>query len=197
MHAVRGDAVRLTRSELFSVFFKAGWAFGGGLGILAVLEDELVTRRSAVTREEFLATYAIGRVVPSGTMTALAVAYGYRFGGIAGTIIALAGLVLPATVLTILLTIAYGYLRDSAVFELLPVTIMPAALALIVVAALRLGKDVFRPSRELVLACAAFGLSLLLRLNPALVLLAGGVLGAFVFRDGESGENDAARRAGE
>ena len=174
---------RVTRGELFSIFFKAGLAFGGGLGILAVLEEELVDKRRAVTKEEFLTIYGMGRIVPSGTMTALAVAYGYKFGGMWGTVIALTALVLPAFVLTVALTIAYRYLRDSRLFQLLPVTIMPAALALIVAAALKLGKDVFRPSRELVLAGAAFALALFLRLNPALLLLAGGVIGALFLRD--------------
>ena len=31
------------------IFLRAGLAFGGGLGILAVLEDELVTKRQALT----------------------------------------------------------------------------------------------------------------------------------------------------
>jgi chromate transporter len=176
-------AAPLTRKDLFSIFFKAGWAFGGGLGILAVLEDELVTRRGAVTREDFLSTYAIARIVPSGTMTALAVAYGYRFAGMPGTVLALVGLSLPAFVLTVALTIGYRYVRDSPAFDLLPVTIMPAALALIVVAALRLGKDVFRPSRELVLACAGFALALFAGMNAAVLLLAGGLIGVFIFRD--------------
>jgi chromate transport protein ChrA len=39
--------------DLFVIFLKAGLAFGGGLGILAVLEGELVTKRKALTREEF------------------------------------------------------------------------------------------------------------------------------------------------
>ncbi|HEV7844511.1 MAG TPA: chromate transporter, partial [Pyrinomonadaceae bacterium] len=150
------SAARLTRFELFLIFLKAGLAFGGGLGILAVLEDELVSRRCVVSREEFLTIYGIGRIVPSGTMTALAVAYGYKFGGMLGTIIALSALALPAFVLTVALTIAYHYLKDSRLFGLLPVTIMPAALALIVVAALKLGKDIFRPSIELVIAGVAF-----------------------------------------
>ena len=181
----RDGTARLTRGELFSIFFKAGLAFGGGLGILAVLEDQLVSKRAAVSRKEFLTIYGIGRVVPSGTMTALAIAYGYKFGGMFGTVIALAALALPAFVLTIILTVAYHYLRNSRLFDLIPVTIMPAALALIVVAALKLGKDVFRPSRELVVAGAAFALALFLRLNPALLLLAGGVLGAFALRNVE------------
>ena len=177
-----GGTARVTRSDLFLIFLKAGLAFGGGLGILGALEDELVERRGAVTRKEFLTIYGIGRIVPSGTMTALAVAYGYKFGGLPGTVIALAALSLPAFVLTIALTIAYHYLRNSRLFDLLPVTIMPAALALIAVAALKLGKDVFHPSRELIMAGGAFALAFFLRLNPALILLAGGVLGAFALQ---------------
>src|SRR6059058_4676674 len=77
-----GDHItRLTRGELFYIFLKTGLAFGGGLGILAVLEEELVDKRRAVTKEEFLTIYGMGRIVPSGTMTALAVAYGYKFAG--------------------------------------------------------------------------------------------------------------------
>ena len=193
----RGEhTTRVTRGELFSIFLKAGLAFGGGLGILAVLEDELVDKRRAVTKEEFLTIYGIGRIVPSGTMTALAVAYGYKFGGLSGTVIALTALSLPVFVLTIALTIAYHYLRNSRVFDLLPVTIMPAALALIVVAALRLGKDVFRPSRELIIAGVAFVLALFLRLNPALILLAGGALGAFILQKVQA-ENETKKKGSE
>jgi chromate transporter len=177
---------RVTRRELFGIFLKAGLAFGGGLGILAVLEQELVTRRQAVDREEFLRLYGLGRVVPSGTMTALAVAYGYRFAGLLGTVITLAALVLPALVLTVALTAAYGLLRQQRwLLELLPVTILPAALAFIVVAGVRLGRDVFRPSRELLLAAAAFLAAAVLRLSPVLLLLAGGVAGTVLFRPKE------------
>jgi chromate transporter len=173
-----GPAGPITRRALFGIFLKAGLAFGGGLGILAVLERELVTRRQAVDREEFLRLYGLGRVVPSGTMTALAVAYGYRFAGLVGTVIALCGLVLPALVLTVALTAAYGVVRRQGwLLDLLPVTLLPAALAFIVVAALRLGRDVFRPSRELLLAGGAFLGAAVLHLNPVVLLLAGGVAG--------------------
>jgi chromate transporter len=173
----------ISRRTLFRIFLKAGLAFGGGLGILAVLEQELITRRRAVDREEFLRLYGLGRIVPSGTMTALAVAYGYRFAGLPGTVISLTALVLPALVLTVALTAAYGLLhRQAWLSELLPVTILPAALAFIVVAGLRLGRDVFRPSRELLLAAAAFAGAAVLHLSPVLLLLAGGVAGTVLFR---------------
>src|SRR5262249_22036395 len=101
--------------DLFVIFFKSGCAFGGGAGILAALDRELVDRRGAVSREDLLATYTLGRVVPSGTMTAVAIAYGHRFAGFPGTLAALAGLLLPGVSLTLLLIIGYAALGDSPV----------------------------------------------------------------------------------
>jgi len=62
------------------------------------------------------------------------------------------------------------------------------------VAALKLGKDVFRPSRELIIAGAAFALAFFLRLNPALILLGGGLLGAVALRSVEG--EDAIKKKG-
>lgn len=173
---------RVALQELFRVFLKAGLAFGGGLGILAVLEEELVTRRAAISREDFLTYYGIGRIVPSGTMTALAVAYGYRLGGVWGTVIALTAMVIPAFVITVLLTILYQVFRNTDFLAWLEVSVLPAALAMILAAAVKLGKDVFRPSLELLLAAAAFAAVFFFDLNPALVLVGGGLLGILMFR---------------
>lgn len=175
------DTRTLKIGELFTIFLKAGFAFGGGLGILSVLENELVTRRKLVTPDEFLTYYGIGRVVPSGTMTALAVAYGYRFGGWLGTVVALTALVLPTFVITILLTIAYQYLKGSELLTLLPATLLPAALALIVAAAISLGKNVFKPSLDLIVAALALTGALFLNISPSILLVAGGIFGMLVF----------------
>jgi chromate transporter len=174
--------VKVSSRDLFWIFFKGGMAFGGGLGILAVLEDELVTRRNVVSREDFLTYYGISRIVPSGSMTALAVAYGYRLGGFRGTVIALTAMVIPALVITILLTMLYDVFRDADMLPWLEASVLPAALALILAAAIKLGKDVFRPSIEFVLAAAAFAAVFFLKWNPALVLVGGGLLGILIFR---------------
>jgi len=167
--------------DLFWVFLKAGLAFGGGLGILAVLEEELVNRHAAISREDFLAYYGIGRIVPSGTMTALAVAYGYRLGGVWGTVLALTAMVIPAFVITVLLTILYQVFRNTDFFAWLEVSVLPAALAMILAAALKLGQDVFRPSLEFLLAAGAFTAVFFFDLNPALILIGGGLLGILMF----------------
>ena len=166
--------------DLFMIFAKAGLAFGGGLGILAVLEDELVTKRGALSRDDLLATYALGRVVPSGAMTALAAALGYRFGGAIGSVVALGGLVLPAVILTVALSAAYVSLDSTALLDALPVTIAPVALAFVVAAAIRLGKGAGRAPFEALLGAGAFVATFGFGLDPALVLAAGGIIGMVV-----------------
>lgn len=173
---------RLKSREIFGIFFRAGLAFGGGLGILAVLEEELVTRRRLVTREEFLTQYALGRLVPAGTMTALAVGFGQRLGGFRGSAVALAALVLPAFASALALTLLYERLRDGALLEWLPVSLLPAALAFIATAALRMGREVAKPGIGLVLAVATFGCASALDWSPILLLLGGGVAGALLMR---------------
>lgn len=171
----------LTYQDLLIIFFKAGMTFGGGVSILSELEDELVRHHKVVTKEDFLATYALGRIVPSGTMIALAVAYGYQFGSWLGTVIALIGLILPAFVITISLTVAYVHIKNTSLLDLLPVTLLPAAVALIVVAAFKVSKNVLRSSLDLILVIGAFVVTFVFNLNPTLLMVVGGILGIFLF----------------
>ena len=131
----------LAYADLFQVFLKAGLAFGGGPGIIAVLEEELVSKRRLLTRDEFLASYALGRMIPAGTSAAMAVGFGYRFHGVLGTFVALGALLLPGVILTILFTAAFAALQSSSLLGMLSVTLLPAATAFILLAALKLGKE--------------------------------------------------------
>jgi chromate transporter len=172
----------MTLPQLFRLFFRVGMSFGAGTGMSAFLQQELVERRQAIARDEFMTLYGLARIVPAGTMTGLAVAVGYRYGGLAGTLVALVAMILPAFVLTVLLTIAYTLLAGSAAFRVLNVTLMPAALAVVIVASLRLGQEFFTPSVELALAVLAFAGVLFVGMNPSLLLIAGGLIGAFTIR---------------
>jgi len=168
---------------LFLLFLKIGLSFGAGTGMSAVLQEELVRKRQAIGRGEFMTLYGLARLVPSGSMTALAVAVGYRYQGLLGTLVVLLAMILPAFILTVGLTVAYTLLAGSPALVVMNLTLMPAALAVVAVSAFRLGSEFFTPSLELVLAIAAGVGVLVLGLNPSLLLLAGGLVGACVLRD--------------
>jgi chromate transporter len=170
--------------ELFGIFLRAGLALGGGPGILAALQEELVSKRQLVSRQDFLSTYALARIVPSGTSMSLAIAYGYRFRGLPGTLLAVGALISPGVLITLLLTLAYTQLQGRPILGVLAVTVIPASLAFIVASAVKLGKDVFRPSFELILALTAFVAVSAFHVHPALVLVGSGVAGAILFGRG-------------
>ena len=168
---------------LFRLFLKIGLSFGAGTGMSAVLQDELVRKRQAIARREFMALYGLARLVPSGSMTALAVAIGYRYQGWIGTVAALSGMILPGFMLTVLLTVVYTLLANSTGLKVINLTLMPAALAIVIVSAFKLGREFFTPSLEPVLVIAGGASVLLFGLNPSLVLLAGGAIGAIALRN--------------
>ena len=164
------------------MFLKIGMSFGAGTGMSARLQDELVHKRKAMARGEFMTLYGLARLVPSGSMTALAVAVGYRYQRLPGTIVVLTAMILPAFLVTVLLTIAYTLLSGSAALRVVNLTLVPAALAIVVVSSFQLGKEFFTPSIEPVLVVVG-GLAVLwLGINPALVLLLGGIVGAVAIR---------------
>ena len=70
MAEIAAERPRLSLGQVFKIFFKAGCAFGGGLGVLGLLQEELVTLRRILPDKELLTLWSIGRLMPSGTMTA-------------------------------------------------------------------------------------------------------------------------------
>ena len=172
----------LSLTQIFIVFFKAGCAFGGGLGVLGLLQEQLVTLRRILPDKELLTLWSIGRLMPSGTMTAVAVAVGYRLAGFAGTVVALVAMILPGFVCVVILTIAYDYLAHGPVLDYIDATLLPAALGIIVVSALRLGRPLMRLSLDFVFVVAACVLVVWPEVNPALVILGGGIAGALFLR---------------
>jgi chromate transporter len=163
--------------------------FGGGATVTGVLLQDLVDRRRAISRSEFLTLYGLARLIPSGTTTALAVGLGYLFGGFPGSVVALAGTALPALVPTIALTILYEAVRGSPWLDLVPVTLLPAAVALLAGAVLSLGREVARPSLDLAIAVVAVAAALVLRWNPGLILVLSGLFGALLLRGDEHHES--------
>jgi chromate transporter len=168
--------------EMVRLFFRLGFVYGGGTGIAAALQKEIVDRRRDFTRAEFMTVYGLARIVPSGSSTALTAAFGYQYRGLLGTITALVAMILPGFLITVLLTIGRELLIGTTVFEILDLTLMPAALAVVIVSTWNLAQEFFSLSIELVLAVAGCIGVAVFGFNPPVLLVLGGVVGAFVVR---------------
>lgn len=175
--------------KLFSIFLKAGFAFGGGLAVIFAMEEQLVQKHRLMSKKEFMALFAIARIVPAGGVTAIAIAIGYKYKKLPGTLVALTGVMLPAFVLTVLLAALYTFFKQSKIFELFNYSLMPAAVGLIVISAINMGKDVVHSPLLIAFAAAAFVSTFFFGVNVALVLFAGAIIGVVVFSNVKEGHD--------
>ena len=82
-------------------------SFGGPAAHIAMMEEEVVTRRAWLTREHFLDLVGVTNPIPGPNSTELAMHLGYLRGGFPGLIVAGLAFLVPAVCITTLL--AWGY----------------------------------------------------------------------------------------
>ena len=168
--------------ELARLFLKLGFiAFGGPAAHIAMLEDEVVTRRKWIDRQHFLDLIGATNLIPGPNSTEMTMHVGYERAGWAGLFTAGACFILPAVVITGFfgwLYVAYGTLPAVEPFLY---GIKPAVIAVIVGAVWRLGKPAVKDWRYAVLGVGVAS-ALLLGLGEIPGLLIGGVLGMLWFR---------------
>jgi chromate transporter len=85
--------------DLGIFFFKVGAVtFGGGLTIIAFIQDQVVNQLHWITAAQFLDALAIGQVTP-GPVIMIAAFVGYKVAGLAGATVATAAIFLPSFIL--------------------------------------------------------------------------------------------------
>jgi chromate transporter len=82
-------------------FFKVGaFTFGGGLPILAFVEDQVVRQLRWLTAQEFIDGLALGQLTP-GPIITLAAFVGYRVAGLSGAVVSAVAIFLPSFALVL------------------------------------------------------------------------------------------------
>lgn len=93
---------------LFGSFFKIGlFTFGGGYAMLALLENEFVTRRKWISREDFLTMTAISESTPGPMAVNSATYLGYQMGGFAGALTATTAVCIPSFLIIYLISLFF------------------------------------------------------------------------------------------
>jgi len=124
---------RTPLSELARLFLRLGTtAFGGPAAHVAMMRDEVVTRRGWMTDGEFLDLLGVTNLIPGPNSTEMAIHVGWARRRWAGLVVAGLAFLVPATLLTALL--AFAYTRWGALPEAggLLYGIKPVILAIVV-----------------------------------------------------------------
>lgn len=186
--------------QLFYTFFKIGlFSFGGGYGMLSVIQGEVVTKHAWLTHTEFTDIVAISQMTPGpiGINSATYVGFtavanaGYSDEvAILGSLLASLGVMLPSFILMLLISRFLMKYRKHPSVETVFSIIRPIVVGLIASAALLLmnGDNFGNPQSQplqfaisVVLFLFAFLGLKRWKLSPILLIVLCGVLGGIVY----------------
>lgn len=135
--AAEGSAGRLR--ELVLLFGKMGFiAFGGPAAHIAMMHDEVVTRRKWMDGQQFIDLIGATNLIPGPNSTEMTMHVGHHRAGWRGLVTAGAAFILPAALIVGALAWAYVHHGQTPRGEALLYGIKPVVIAIIVQAIVRL-----------------------------------------------------------
>jgi chromate transporter len=175
--------------EVAALALRLGFtAFGGPAVHIAMLHDEVVTRRRWVTDGYFLDLLGATNLIPGPNSTEMVMHIGHVRAGRRGLVVAGACFILPAAGIVLALAWLYGQYGTTPAAAWLLYGIKPVIIAVVLQALWGLSKTAIK-SRFLAVVGAATVILYLLGVNELVLLLGGGLLVMLV-------ENAARLRAG-
>ncbi len=172
------ETARPTFAEAFRFWVKLGCiSFGGPAGQIAIMHAELVEKRRWVGEERFLHALNYCMLLPGPEAQQLAIYLGWLLHRTWGGIVAGVFFVLPSAVL--LWALSWLYVSFGAQAWMVGVFsgLKPAVLAIVAVAALRIGGKVLKNAAMWALAVSAFAAIYFLNAPFPFIVLGAGVLG--------------------
>ena len=156
------------------------FTFGGGLTMIALMEEHVVDRLHWLTPREFVDGLALGQLTP-GPILMLAAYVGYKVLGPGGAVVAAAASFLPSFVLMLALLPVYDRIRNLGWARAVMQGVVPGVIGVMAIALVRM-TPYAAPDRLALAALAVAVTTLLLwRLAPLKVMLGGSVFG--ILRD--------------
>ena len=157
-------------------------SFGGPAGQIALLHRELVQRRRWLSERRYLHALNYCMLLPGPEATQLATYLGWLMHGVPGGLIA-GGLFLAPSVLVLLsLSSVYAVWGKLPLLVAVFALLKPAVLAIVVMAAWRIGSRTLRTPLLVVLAMVGFLALTLFRLPYPLVLIIAALIGLLTSR---------------
>ena len=186
--------------ELFYTFLKIGlFSFGGGYGMLSVIQGEVVTRHGWLSASEFTDIVAVSQMTPGpiGINSATYVGYTAVFNSgapewlaVIGSVVASLAVMLPSIVLMLIVSRFFMKHSKSRNVEAVFKALRPAVVGLIASAALLLmTEDNFGSPTEtplqfwvsVALFVVAFVAMKFFEVSPILILILAGIFGGVFY----------------
>ncbi|MFC7440924.1 chromate transporter [Laceyella putida] len=154
--------------------------FGGGFAVLPLIEKEVLHKRRWMDEQEFGEVTAIAQSIPGAVAVNVAMIIGYRLAGMVGVLWATAGIVFPAFVIVLAMCLGFYRIHTWGWVNGALEGIRAAVVALILYAAIRMGKSALSDKWTWIIMGGAVG-GLFFWHVPPLVVMMSGALGGMIF----------------
>jgi chromate transporter len=181
--------------ELATLFLRLGaTAMGGPAVHIAMMEEEVVTRREWLTRDEFLDFLGATNLIPGPNSTEMAIHVGRVRAGWPGLLVAGVSFVLPAALMVTAL--GWAYVRYGALPQIAALLygVKPVVIVIIAQGAYRLARSAVKSAWLGVLGAMALAASAL-GIDPLATLFGAGIVAALVHLRQEPGVSRGAAGA--
>lgn len=128
--------------ELFWTFMKVGaFTFGGGWGMIPLIEREVVTKKNWMSKEEFIDALAVSQSLPGIIAVNISIIVGNKLKGTKGSIASTLGTVVPSFLIILIIAIFFSRIDNNPIVKRIFWGIRPAVVALIVAPVLSTAKS--------------------------------------------------------
>ena len=172
----------------FTMLRLSAFTFGGGYVIVPLMKRDFVDRLELLTEKEMLDYTAVAQSAPGAVAVNAAILVGMKVGGIIGAAVSLVATILPPLVMLSLVTVLYGFIAESVIVAAVLRGMRAGICALIADAVISListlSKNFKRSSAlewlRMSLIVISFAAVFIFKINSALVVLAGALIGVAV-----------------
>jgi chromate transporter len=160
-----------------TVLFKVGaFTFGGGLSMIALIQDQVVEQLHWLTAQEFLDGLALGQFTP-GPILMVAAYVGYKAAGVAGALVGAAAAFLPSFILMVVLLPLLDRVRKLVWMRAAMRGIGPAVIGVLAVSLVQLAPHALPDPFAIAVLIATMPVLIVWKVGTLRVMLAGAGLG--------------------
>lgn len=174
VHATPGP-VEVT--DIAAFFFKVGaLTFGGGLTMIAFIQEQVVNQFHWLTPQEFIDGLALSQFTP-GPILMVAAYVGYKVAGLAGAMAGAAAIFLPSFILMLSILPVFDRVRNLVWTKAAMKGIGPAVIGSLTVSLMQLAPHALPDLFAVVILAATIVALLVWRVGAVKLMVAGSILG--------------------
>lgn len=168
--------------ELAAYFLRLGaTGFGGPVALVGLMERDLVTQRAWLTREEMREVIAVSQSLPGPLAIQVGIFIAYLRCGFWGAWAGGAAFILPKFLIVSAIGALYVHFGGLSWMTALFYGVSPAVIALILHSCWRLAKLGMEDRFQWAIAAAAFGITVALQTEVALLFIGAGIAGVLYY----------------